>query len=308
MTVRPKTLETFVGKEKNKEVIKIAMKAAQRRKRALTHILIEGYPGTGKTTFANIIANEMGVKMHSFVGQSIGSETQLMMKILEVRGGEILFIDEIHNLDKGYAELLYTVMEDSVLSIALGDTVEEYPIEPITVIGSTTEAQTLEKPLVDRFGIRLAFDLYTPEDLTEIVRINSEFPIEDEAAELIAKVGRNTPRIAINYLDAVEAYVDSIAADEITLKSTETMLEKLSINKYGLNEVDMRILTSMMKIFGGKPVGIEKLAGVVNQSKKVICEQHEPYLMEQGFIVSTPQGRRLTPKSLRIIMEAGVRA
>ncbi len=303
-SLRPQTLNEYIGQNKVKENMKIYIEAAKKRNEQLDHCLFYGPPGLGKTTLSNIIANEMESNIKITSGPAIEKPGDLAAILTNLSQNDVLFIDEIHRLNKSVEEILYPALEDFSLDIIIGKGPSARSIRldlpKFTLIGATTKAGSLTTPLRDRFGIVLRLDLYSTEDLTTIVMRSSnilEVKIEETAAIEIARRSRGTPRIANRILKRVRDYASVLGDGDITLKLTKHALNQLEIDELGLDEIDRKILETMITQYAGKPVGIETLATSLGEEIDTIEDVYEPYLMQIGFIARTPRGRIPLPKA-----------
>lgn len=297
-SLRPQTLDEYIGQTKVKENMAIYIKAAKKRKEPLDHCLFYGPPGLGKTTISGIIANEMNSNLKITSGPAIEKPGDLAGILTSLKEYDVLFIDEIHRLSKNVEEILYPALEDFSLDIMLGKGPEARSIRidlpKFTLIGATTKAGSLATPLRDRFGIVHRLELYSNEDLTTIVKRSSKIlniSIDSDAASEIARRSRGTPRIANRLLKRVRDYALVLGNGNITLKITKHALNKLEIDELGLDEVDRKILETMIVQYSGRPVGIEALAASMGEEIDTIEDVYEPYLMQIGFIARTPRGR-----------------
>ena len=299
--IRPRTMDEYVGQTKLKEKLSIYIEAAKGRREALDHCLLYGPPGLGKTTMAGIIANEMGTNLRITSGPSIEKPGDLAALLTNLSPYDVLFIDEIHRLGKTVEEVLYPAMEDFALDIILGKGPSARSIRidvpPFTLVGATTRAGLLSSPLRDRFGIISRLELYSKEDLSQIVKRTAsilKIEISDDGAYEIASRSRGTPRIANRLLKRLRDYAQVKADGVITNEVADKALSMLEIDKIGLDNVDKRMIMSIYKNFGGGPVGLETLAATIGEDVSTIEDVYEPYLMQIGFLNRTPKGRVLT--------------
>ena len=297
-SLRPQTLEEYIGQNKVKENLKIYIEAAKKRGEPLDHCLFYGPPGLGKTTISTIISNEMNSNIKITSGPAITKPGDLAALLMNLSEYDVLFIDEIHRLSKSIEEILYPVLEDYVLDIVIGKGPEAKSIRldlpKFTLVGATTKAGALTTPLRDRFGIVQKLELYEPEDLSTIVKRSSKIlnvEIEEKAALEIAMRSRGTPRIANRLLKRVRDYALVLGDGKITLKIAKLALHKLEIDELGLDETDRRMLDVMIAQYGGKPVGIDALASSLGEEIDTIEDVYEPYLIQIGFIARTTRGR-----------------
>ena len=301
-SLRPQSLKEYIGQTKVKENMKIYIEAAQKRGDALDHCLFYGPPGLGKTTIANIIANEMKSNLKVTSGPAIEKPGDLAAILTALSEYDVLFIDEIHRLSKNVEEILYPALEDYTLDIVIGTGPSAKSIRidlpKFTLIGATTKAGSLTTPLRDRFGIIHKLELYSPEDLSIIVKRSAkilEVGIDDESAMEIARRSRGTPRIANRLLKRVRDYAAVLGDGNITLKITKHALNQLEIDELGLDETDRRILEIMINQYQGRPVGLETIATTLGDEVDTIEDVYEPYLIQIGFIARTPRGRMAMP-------------
>ncbi|OKZ56238.1 MAG: Holliday junction DNA helicase RuvB [Clostridium sp. 26_21] len=301
-TLRPQKLEEYIGQAKVKENMKIYIEAAKKRNEPLDHCLFYGPPGLGKTTIANIIANEMNANIKITSGPAIERPGDLAAILTTLSENDVLFIDEIHRLTKNVEEILYPALEDFTLDIVIGKGPSAKSIRidlpKFTLIGATTKAGSLTTPLRDRFGIIHKLELYSPEDLSTIVMRSAQIlgiEIDKEAAYEIARRSRGTPRIANRLLKRVRDYASVLGDGDITLKITKHALNQLEIDELGLDETDRKMLELMINQYQGRPVGIETIATSLGEEVDTIEDVYEPYLIQIGFISRTPRGRIVMP-------------
>lgn len=299
--LRPQTLEEYVGQEKAKESLKIYIEAAKMRGEALDHVLLYGPPGLGKTTLSAIIANELGVNIRVTSGPAIEKQGDLAALLTNLGKNDVLFIDEIHRLSRNIEEILYPAMEDYSLDIIIGKGPAarsiRLPLEKFTLIGATTRAGQLTTPLRDRFGVLLRLELYTPEELVKIIKRSAgilNIDISDDGALEIAKRSRGTPRIANRLLKRVRDFAQVKSDGRITSEVADLALGMLEIDKLGLDNVDRRMLESIIRFYDGGPVGIDTLAATIGEEAVTIEDVYEPYLIQIGFLNRTQRGRCVT--------------
>ena len=303
-SLRPKTLAEYIGQEKAKENLSIFIQAARKRQESLDHVLLHGPPGLGKTTLAGIIAQEMGVNIRITSGPAIEKPGDLAALLTNLNEGDILFVDEIHRLNRSVEEILYPAMEDYALDIIVGKGPSANSIRldlpHFTLIGATTRAGQLSAPLRDRFGVTLRLELYTPEELAKIVTRSAGIlncDIVPEGAYEIARRSRGTPRIANRMLRRVRDFADVKADGVITKAVADEALCALEIDYLGLDPVDRRMMAAIIDNYNGGPVGLETLAATIGEESVTLEDVYEPYLMQLGFLTRTPRGRCVTQKA-----------
>lgn len=297
-SLRPTSLTEYVGQEKVKESLEIYIKAAKSRKDALDHVLLYGPPGLGKTTLSHIIANELGSQFKVTSGPAIEHAADLAAILTNLGKNDVLFIDEIHRLNKSVEEILYPAMEDFALDFIVGKGPSaknmRLKIQPFTLIGATTKPGMLTSPLRDRFGVLCRLELYQDHELQEIITRSAKIlniDIDVQASLDIAKRSRGTPRIANRLLKRVRDYAEVLGTGKITKQITDQALAKMEIDELGLDFIDRKILESIIYKFGGGPVGLDTLSATISEDSGTIEDVYEPYLLQLGFIARTPRGR-----------------
>ena len=300
-SLRPRTLSEYIGQEKAKDSLYVFINAAKMRNEPLDHVLLHDPPGLGKTTLASVIANEMGVNMRITSGPAIEKPGDLVAMLTNLNEGDILFVDEIHRLNRAYEEILYPAMEDYAIDIIIGKGPSANSIHldlpKFTLIGATTRSGQLTAPLRDRFGVTLRLELYTKEELKKIVLRSADIlgiGIEDSGASEIASRSRGTPRIANRMLKRVRDYAQVKADGVITSRVADEALSLLEVDKLGLDSLDRRMLRAIIEYYNGGPVGLETLAATINEEAVTLEDVYEPYLLQSGFIIRTPRGRCVT--------------
>ncbi len=307
-TLRPRDFASYIGQEKLKENLKLAISAAKKRNEPIDHVLLYGPPGLGKTTMASVIANEMGAQIRITSGPAIERSGDLASLITNLKDGDILFIDEIHRLNRNVEEVLYSAMEDFKIDIMIGKGPSarslRLDLPKFTIIGATTRAGALAAPLRDRFGMVHRLEFYSEPEIEKIIHRAADIlstKINEDAARDLAKRSRLTPRIANRLLKRVRDYADVNGDGIIDKVIANKTLDLLEIDEYGLDSVDRMLLRAIIENYDGGPVGLETLAALLAEDRQTIEDFIEPYLMQIGFLERTPRGRKVTPKAMKII-------
>jgi Holliday junction DNA helicase RuvB len=302
--LRPRVLDDYIGQDRVRENLHVAITAAKQRGESLDHVLLHGPPGLGKTTLAHVIGNEMGVQVRATSGPAIEKPGDLVGILTDLKARDVLFIDEIHRMSPVIEEILYPALEDYEVDIVVGQgpsaRTVKVPLEHFTLIGATTRTGLLTSPLRSRFGIQHRLEFYAPADLEEIVRRSSRIlnvPIDDGAASEISRRSRGTPRIANRLLRRVRDYAQVRADGRVTLEVAQAALTMLEVDEHGFDEVDRKLLRTIIDKFGGGPVGVASIAAAISEEKDAIEDIYEPFLIQNGFLDRTPRGRVATERA-----------
>jgi Holliday junction DNA helicase RuvB len=302
--LRPRSLSEYIGQDRVRDNLQVSIAAARGRREALDHVLLYGPPGLGKTTLGYVIANEMGVPIRATAGPVIERPGDLAAMLTNLQEHEVLFIDEIHRLAPAIEEILYPAREDYELDLLIGQGPSarsvKLPLQTFTLIGATTRAGLLTSPLRARFGIVHRLDFYTNEDVEEIVRRSARIlgvPVDDEAAAEVARRARGTPRIANRLLRRVRDFAEVRADGRVTVEVTRAAMALLEVDDQGFDEVDRKLLRTIIEKFGGGPVGVNSLAAAIHEEKDAIEDMYEPFLIQHGFLDRTPRGRVATARA-----------
>ncbi len=306
MSLRPRTLDEFVGHANHRANLRVFVEAARRRGEPLDHVLLCGPPGLGKTTLAHIVANEMGVGLHATSGPAVEHKGVLAGLLTKLGHRDVLFIDEIHRLAPVVEEHLYPAIEDFEIDLVTGDgphaTTLKLPLKPFTLVGATTRTGLITSPLRSRFGIEIRLDYYPPDDLATIVRRSARLlglPIDDAAAVEIGNRARGTPRLANRYLARARDFAQVLHDGRVTRDVADEALRRLGVDSCGLDEMDRRYLRTIAETYDGGPVGVETLAAVLGEPRDTLEDVYEPYLLQGGWIQKTPRGRVSTPRAVK---------
>jgi len=302
--LRPRTLDDYIGQERVRENLHVSIAAAKQRGEALDHVLLYGPPGLGKTTLAYVIANELGVEIRSSAGPIIEKAGDLAAMLTNLKARDVLFIDEVHRLSPTLEETLYPAMEDYEIDIMIGQgpgaRSVKLGLQPFTLIGATTRTGLLTSPLRARFGIVHRLDFYTEQDIGEIVRRSARImntPIEPAAADEVARRSRGTPRVANRLLRRIRDYAQVRADGTITLDVAQRALQLLEVDQHGFDEIDRRLLRTIIDKFGGGPVGVASIAAAMSEERDAIEDIYEPFLIQNGFLDRTQRGRVATARA-----------
>ncbi len=308
--LRPKTLSQIIGREKEKRSLRVMIKAAKQRDEAIDHILFHGPPGLGKTSLAQVVANELGVEIYATSGPALERKGDLVSILSNISPKGVFFIDEIHRLNKSIEEMLYSAMEDQKIDIVIGKGPSartlKLDLNPFTVIGATTRVGLISAPLRDRFGVLMHLDYYDYEELRDLILQKSkalEIKINANTAYEIAKRSRRTPRIAIRILKRVRDLASVNGKSEIDMDLCEEGLKMIEVDKHGLDNLDRKILKTIVHSFKGGPVGLNTLASTLAEDLDTISDVYEPFLIKEGFLIRTPKGRVVTEKTLKYLQE-----
>ena len=302
--LRPRTLDEYIGQDRVREQLHVAITAAKQRGEALDHVLLHGPPGLGKTTLAGVIAHELGVAIHPTAGPVIEKPGDLAAMLTNLQAREVLFIDEVHRMSPAIEEILYPAMEDYQLDIVIGQGPSarsvKVPLQHFTLVGATTRTGLLTSPLRARFGIVQRLDFYAADDIYEIVTRSARIlnvPIEPQAAREIARRSRGTPRVANRLLRRVRDYAQVRADGHVTTEVAGRALQMLEVDEHGLDETDRRLLRAIIDKFNGGPVGVGSLAAALSEERDALEDIHEPFLIQAGFLDRTPRGRVATARA-----------
>lgn len=307
-SLRPRTLSEYIGQKNVKERLKIAIEAAKVREEALDHILLSGPPGLGKTTLAHVLANELGTGIYVTSGPVIEKQGDLAAILTGLENGDVLFIDEIHRLGRSVEEILYSAMEDFQLDIMIGKGPSARSIRldlnPFTLVGATTRSGMIGAPLRNRFGMVLEIEFYPEDELRQIIERSSELldiEVQKPAAKLLAERSRGTPRIANRLLRRVRDLATVDGSNVISVETVKNAMKLMKIDDYGLDEMDRKILATLITNFNGGPAGVKAIAASVGLEAETISEVYEPYLLQSGFLVRTNRGRKVTEKGYDLL-------